>query len=171
MVIFKNKNNPWVFMPICSASVEGHEKLLKISVCKFHKLFRNTNQLNLSPIKSYINNWAMDNSRASCFCLLECAQLEVLREIMMGMDYPVYLCYGNVQLFVIFFCVILAIKTACGKLSETNNSFSPPLSYHVNQQINSGEEQKGPPYSLLLFFPHRGFSVSICKMRFQMLNF
>lgn len=128
MVIFKNKNNPWVFMPICSASVEGHEKLLKISVCKFHKLFRNTNQLNLSPIKSYINNWAMDNSRASCFCLLECAQLEVVREITMGMDYPVYLCYGNVQLFVIFFffALYLPSKQPVGSFLRPTTAFLPP---------------------------------------------
>lgn len=55
-----------------SASVEGREKLMKISVCKFHKLYRNTNQVNLSLIRSYINNWAMDNSRTGCSYLLEC---------------------------------------------------------------------------------------------------
>jgi len=58
---------------VLSASVDRHEKLLKISVCKFTELYRNINQVNLSLIKSYLNNWTMDNSRTGCFYLLDCA--------------------------------------------------------------------------------------------------
>lgn len=59
-----------------------------------------------------------------------CQNPKVVRGITIGIDYPVYLCYGNVKSFVIFFALYLPSKHPVGSFPRPTGA-SPQLSVTV----------------------------------------